>query len=491
MLRHLSKGCFNFGILFLLLLAMRVSAQSYVFVQKQVSGRSDIDASADIWIQNCAYDLARNKVHSVYIDSQLPEIKIFLEWLQAEAKTFQQEGTWVKVFPDKTGSNPFYELIPDVWHNADRNLIPDIAKYSDAQMLWESYAGSLRCSGVEIYAPGVLLHTDSIILPVADSVVFTVEYQMSAGSVLHLHLNTPAYVHTEDICASEAGIQRYEFTIPLKDASNHAFLSYTLSASSETHTWVRLSDINLRLPESAQFHLACADTLRTQPFQMISYRPEIFLAGNALRPGVRILEGPIWMNSDEKAYIFGRATCAPGMYPITLQFSDTLQHSTTCRMVLHVLLPPVKLPDLPVIHTPLPQNPIVHSSHEVRSATASASKKGSKSSKKGGKIQSAKPNTSNLIQASFIQEAVPAQHIQYQLIKDGYVSLYVLNSTGDAVRTILQYQKYMPGRYSILWDGSNDAGEVLTGGEYECRMEFLPADGTPPHSESCRLLKVF
>lgn len=489
--QHLIKGCFYTGISLVLLFKINVQAQPYVLIQNLESSRVNTHPSAETWIQNCAYDLARNKVHSVLIDSQLPEIKIFLEWLRAESKTFQQEGAWVKVFPDHTHSSPFDALIPNVWHNADGNTVPDIAKYSDAQMLWEPYAGTLRCNGIEIHAPGILLQTDSIMLPATDSVVFTLEYQMSEASVLHLKLNTPAWEYAVDICDSDAGSQKFEYTLPLKEASNIAYLSFSLSASSEAHTWVRISSLNLRLPESAQFHLGCTDTLKTQPFQMMSYRPEIFLASNAMRPTVSIVEGPIWMNSDDKAYIFGRATCAPGMYPVTLQFTDTLKHSTTCHIVLHVLHPPEKKPNLPIFHTPLPDNTISLSSQEPRFINETAAKKGSKGSKKGSKVHQAKSNPSNLNQASFIHDAVPAQHIRYQLIKDGYVSLYVLNSTGDAVRTILQYQKYMPGRYSILWDGSNDAGEVLTGGEYECRMEFLPADGTPPHSESCRLLKVF
>jgi hypothetical protein len=355
-------------------------------------------------------------------------------------------------------------------------------------MLWEPYAGALKCAGIMLEKSGTLIQSDSIQLPAADSVVFTMEYQLHPGTVLRVQLNTSATSYQYDLCAESTLPQQYQISLPLQDQNGAAFVSLTLDATSETRTQVQVNQVNFKLPQSEKFHLACTDTLKTQPFQMLSYRPEIFLADKALRPAVKILEAPVWMNSDEKAYVFGRATCAPGMYPMTLQFSDSAGHSTTCRMILHVLLPPAKAPDVPVLHQPLPTE-IVSVTGNAKSSTAS--KKGKKTAKKSAVASASNVPKPTGNQASFIQEAVPAQHIRYQLIKDGYVSLYVLNASGDAVRTILQYQKYMPGRYSILWDGSNDAGEVLTGGEYECRMEFLPADGTPPHSESCRLLKVF
>jgi len=463
-------------------------AQPFTILNHQEAHASDPEKIAKVWMQNCAYDLARNYKHSIQIHPELPETQIFLAWLRSHAKTFQQEGNGVTVYPDASIINPFFQLLPDIWIDVDKNEIPDISKATDADMLWEPHAGALKCAGIMLEKSGTLIQSDSIQLPSADSVVFSMEYQLHPGTVLRIELNTSATSYQMDLCADSALPQQYEITLPLQDQKGAAFVSFSLGATSETRARIQVNHVNFKLPQSEKFHLACTDTLKTQPFQMLSYRPEIFLADNALRPGVTILEAPVWMNSDEKAYVFGRATCAPGMYPMTLQFSDSAGHSTTCRMILHVLLPPAKAPDVPVVHQPLPT--------EIVSATGNAksnsvSKKGKKTTKKSAVASAASVPTPLGNQASFIQEAVPAQHIRYQLIKDGYVSLYVLNASGDAVRTILQYQKYMPGRYSILWDGSNDAGEVLTGGEYECRMEFLPADGTPPHSESCRLLKVF
>jgi subtilisin family serine protease len=64
----------------------------------------------------------------------------------------------------------------------------------------------------------------------------------------------------------------------------------------------------------------------------------------------------------------------------------------------------------------------------------------------------------------------PATRVAFEVPVVGRVSLVVFDVNGRRVRTLVDEQK-QPGRYSVTWDGTSDAGRRLASGLYFCRME--------------------
>ena len=64
----------------------------------------------------------------------------------------------------------------------------------------------------------------------------------------------------------------------------------------------------------------------------------------------------------------------------------------------------------------------------------------------------------------------PETTIQYDVAKTGVVRLSVYALTGQLVRTLMDGER-PAGRYSVVWDGTDDAGRDVASGVYLCRME--------------------
>lgn len=64
----------------------------------------------------------------------------------------------------------------------------------------------------------------------------------------------------------------------------------------------------------------------------------------------------------------------------------------------------------------------------------------------------------------------PTTTIKYQLPKSTEVSLKIYNLLGQLVRILID-EKQMAGNYSIIWDGKNDNGQLVTSGVYMCRIQ--------------------
>jgi hypothetical protein len=313
-------------------------------------------------------------------------------------------------------------------------------------------------------------------------------------------IKTPAGSIIQDYTCKDSNQSIHQIRLPLQQ-SGQAWCSIQLISASSPQARTFLQFLNLSIPETEQFFLTAPDTVRVESFGFLNFRPDIHSLLTSSPIQVKILNGPKWLNSDEKGYAFGRATCPPDFYPVEMVYSNSENKSRTIQFVLQVYA---------AVQTPVPAaaskpDSVLQNSNPTPSILASENKTESKplatkgKKKKGNKISHSMAKASELeqkvtpspIQAYLIRAEGPSQNIRYSVRKDGYVSLIILNQSGEPVKTLFRYQKYMKGLYNIFWDGSNDAGESLSGGEYECRMEFLPADGTPPHSETCRVLKVF
>jgi endoglucanase len=66
----------------------------------------------------------------------------------------------------------------------------------------------------------------------------------------------------------------------------------------------------------------------------------------------------------------------------------------------------------------------------------------------------------------------PTTTITCQVAKDNQVELTIYNLLGQKVRTLIN-EKKTTGTYSIIWDGTDDAGFKLSSGVYFCRMKVM------------------
>jgi len=64
----------------------------------------------------------------------------------------------------------------------------------------------------------------------------------------------------------------------------------------------------------------------------------------------------------------------------------------------------------------------------------------------------------------------PRTTIRYDVAKSGRVRLTLYGLTGQRIRTLVDGERYA-GRYSVVWDGRDDAGRDVASGVYLCRME--------------------
>jgi hypothetical protein len=60
--------------------------------------------------------------------------------------------------------------------------------------------------------------------------------------------------------------------------------------------------------------------------------------------------------------------------------------------------------------------------------------------------------------------------IDYQLLEPSHVSVAIVSVGGQLIRTLVDDMKGV-GRFSILWDGKDDAGGEVASGIYVCRLQ--------------------
>lgn len=60
--------------------------------------------------------------------------------------------------------------------------------------------------------------------------------------------------------------------------------------------------------------------------------------------------------------------------------------------------------------------------------------------------------------------------ISYSLQQSGKIEITIFDLLGRAVRSLVQGHK-LTGRYSVLWDGRNDAGSLVSSGTYFYRLK--------------------
>ena len=63
----------------------------------------------------------------------------------------------------------------------------------------------------------------------------------------------------------------------------------------------------------------------------------------------------------------------------------------------------------------------------------------------------------------------PRTTIEYAIPKEGMVQLKLYNTAGQLVKTLVDELK-VPGNYSTIWDGSNEAGAQVASGVYLYRV---------------------
>lgn len=485
----------KWSILALLLALHTVSAQLPECFPPFVRLPGPEERAANRLIRQICYDQAR----FIPGDYSLPKGDTIQEkvlgWLAKSGIPYQVQYPRITI-PAPRHEAVFTNLLPHIWQDWNGDDLPDLALKSDAWQIHEPFAGGVKMNGLYLDRTGILFRSDSIRLPVADSVTLSFQYQSSPGSSITAILKTPATSFIRDFAAPDTVTHEAVITLALRKG-DESWCSIQLVSASSPQARTFLQGLTLRLPQSESFLVSAPDTLKVESFGLLNFRPDVIQKDPTQGFSATLVSGPAWLNADEKGYIFGRATCPSDYYPAEILYTGPGNQKRTLKMVVEVFTPAQNLPaPTVVVDTPTPVLAAVHPAPVTE--TKSGGKTTGRHRKKKGNRPTPAPEavlgeviSAPAYQASLIREESPSQHIRYSVRKDGYVSLIIVNQAGDAVRTLFRYQKYMKGLYNIFWDGHNDAGEALAGGEYECRLEFLPADGTAPHTESCRVLKVF
>jgi len=477
------------GSLFFLILH-QILAQVPDYFPPFLPQLSPQEKEAQYLIHSASKDLAKFRPHSFHPFTGDTSKYLVQNWLKKHS--IQYDSVNSIIYPEPW-QKPFVNLIPELWADKDEDDMPDIADKSEAWFIQKAFAGNLTLEGLYIEKTGILIRADSILLPRAFGLKGALVFKADSGNALNLVMKTSAGMRIEEYQVRDSLVNIFEFQMPLQDSMGNSWCSFSILSASVPNARILLKDFSLRIAEADEFILYPEDTVRLTAFSVLNYRPEFMRADGKQELQGKLISAPGWVNLDEKGFIYGRATCPEGVYPVEIQYGNHPDLYKNFKFNLSVKLPAKK-----ELEKPLPVavlNALMDqavSMDTIKGATQTFKKEVKKKRPHIAGKQAPLPVAPLWItQASLIHESSPAQHIRYLLNKDGYVSLYILNKSGDPVKTILQYQKYMPGKYNILWDGSNDAGESLAGGEYECRMDFLPADGSPPHTEHCIVLKVF
>ena len=71
----------------------------------------------------------------------------------------------------------------------------------------------------------------------------------------------------------------------------------------------------------------------------------------------------------------------------------------------------------------------------------------------------------------------PSTSIQYSIPKSGNVAITIYNAKGQLVKQLLKESK-KEGNYTILWDGKNQAGQIMNSGIYYCQVKMKSESST-------------
>jgi flagellar hook assembly protein FlgD len=63
----------------------------------------------------------------------------------------------------------------------------------------------------------------------------------------------------------------------------------------------------------------------------------------------------------------------------------------------------------------------------------------------------------------------PATSISFEIDREEFVSLRIYDTAGRLVRTLVAANRD-PGRYTELWNGSDESGHPVASGVYFCRL---------------------
>ncbi|MDD4204561.1 MAG: GLUG motif-containing protein [Candidatus Delongbacteria bacterium] len=84
-------------------------------------------------------------------------------------------------------------------------------------------------------------------------------------------------------------------------------------------------------------------------------------------------------------------------------------------------------------------------------------------------ITSYLPNTIQLFQ-NYPNPFNPVTSIEYSILKDTYVSLFIFNTKGETVKRVFENKPLNTGKYSAVWDGRNDTGQSVSAGVYFIKL---------------------
>ena len=56
--------------------------------------------------------------------------------------------------------------------------------------------------------------------------------------------------------------------------------------------------------------------------------------------------------------------------------------------------------------------------------------------------------------------------IKYSIPSKNVVSLKILNTLGQEIRSLIVQQQHLPGEYKVIWDGKNDLDNTVSSGVY-------------------------
>jgi flagellar hook assembly protein FlgD len=84
---------------------------------------------------------------------------------------------------------------------------------------------------------------------------------------------------------------------------------------------------------------------------------------------------------------------------------------------------------------------------------------------------------SNMMFQNFPNPFNPSTTIEYSVSEESPVEIAVFNVGGEKVTTLLNETK-SPGRYKVVWDGTDDAGREVSSGVYFYRLTIADYHST-------------
>jgi hypothetical protein len=76
----------------------------------------------------------------------------------------------------------------------------------------------------------------------------------------------------------------------------------------------------------------------------------------------------------------------------------------------------------------------------------------------------------NALKGNYPNPFNPTTTLSYSVAKAGMVNLKVYNTKGQLVKTLVSAHQ-LAGKHTIVWDGTNDAGNLAASGLYLYRLE--------------------